>query len=64
MKLCLFLFASVLVFAADWSAVQRIPATQRIEVTERSGEDRHVIPSPLFKKSARPCRSCGGQQPA
>ena len=30
MKLCLFLFAS-LVFAADWEAVQRI-AAQRIEV--------------------------------
>ena len=37
MKLCLFLFASSLVFAADWDAVQRIPAAQRIEVTERSG---------------------------
>jgi hypothetical protein len=36
MKICLFLFASSLVFAADWDAVQRIPAAQRIEVTERS----------------------------
>ena len=36
MKLCLLLFASGLVFAADWSAVQRIPPAQRIEVTERS----------------------------
>ena len=40
MKLCLFLFASSLVFAADWDAVQRIPAAQRIEVTERSGGGR------------------------
>jgi hypothetical protein len=40
MKLCLFLFASSLVFAADWDAVQRIPATQRIEVTDRSGGGR------------------------
>jgi hypothetical protein len=40
MKLCLFLFASGLVFAADWDAVQRIPAAQRIELTERSGGGR------------------------
>jgi hypothetical protein len=40
MKLCLFLFASSLVFAADWDAVQRIPAAQKIEVTERSGGGR------------------------
>lgn len=40
MKLCLFLFASGLVFAADWDAVQRIPAAQRIEITERSGGGR------------------------
>jgi hypothetical protein len=40
MKLCLLLFASSLVFAADWDAVQRIPAAQRIEVTERSGGGR------------------------
>jgi hypothetical protein len=40
MKLCLFLFASSLVFAADWDAVQRIPAVQKIEVTERSGGGR------------------------
>ena len=40
MKLCLFLFASSLVFAADWDAVQRIPAAQRIEVTDRSGGGR------------------------
>ena len=40
MKLCLFLFASGLVFAADWDAVQRIPTTQKIEVTERSGGGR------------------------
>jgi hypothetical protein len=40
MKLCLLLFASSLVFAADWDAVQRIPAAQRIEVTERNGGDR------------------------
>ena len=37
MKLCLFLFVSSLVFAADWDSVQRIPAAQKIEVTERSG---------------------------
>ena len=40
MKRCLLLFASSLVFAADWDAVQRIPAAQRIEVTERSGGGR------------------------
>jgi hypothetical protein len=40
MKLCLLLLASSLVFAADWDAVQRIPAAQRIEVTERSGGGR------------------------
>ena len=40
MKLCLLLFASSLVFAADWDAVQRIPAAQRIEVAERSGGGR------------------------
>lgn len=40
MKLCLFLFVSGLVFAADWDAVQRIPAAQKIEVTERSGGGR------------------------
>lgn len=40
MKLCLFLFVSGLVFAADWDAVQRIPALQKIEVTERSGGGR------------------------
>jgi Bacterial PH domain len=40
MKLCLFLFASSLVFAADWDAIQRIPAAQRIEVTGRSGGGR------------------------
>src|SRR5436190_306426 len=33
----LWLFASGLVFAADWATVQRIPAAQKIEVTERSG---------------------------
>lgn len=27
-------------FAADWDAVQRIPAAQRIQVTERSGGGR------------------------
>jgi hypothetical protein len=40
MKLCLLLFASSLVFAADWDTVQRIPVAQRIEVTERSGGGR------------------------
>jgi len=40
MKLCLFLFVSSLVFAADWNDVQRIPAAQKIEVTERSGGGR------------------------
>jgi hypothetical protein len=40
MKLCLLLFATSLVFAADWDAVQRIPAAQRIEVAERSGGGR------------------------
>ncbi len=40
MKLCLFLFASGLVFAADWDAVQQIPAAQRIEVTELHGGGR------------------------
>jgi hypothetical protein len=40
MKLCLLLFASGLAFAADWSTVQRIPAAQKIEVTERSGGTR------------------------
>src|SRR5437764_3590175 len=40
MKLCLLLFASSLVFAADWDEVQRIPAAQRIEVTVRSGGGR------------------------
>jgi len=40
MKLCLFLFVSGLVFAADWDAVQRIPVGQKIEVTERSGSGR------------------------
>jgi hypothetical protein len=40
MKLCLFLFAGSLIFAADWDAVQRIPAAQKIEVTERSGSGR------------------------
>ena len=40
MKLCLFLFATGLVFAADWGAVQRIPAAQKIEVAERSGAGR------------------------
>jgi hypothetical protein len=40
MKLCLFLFASNLMFAADWDAVQRIPAAQKIEITERSGGGR------------------------
>jgi hypothetical protein len=40
MKRCLFLFASSLVFAADWDAVQRIPAAQKIEVTERGGGGR------------------------
>ena len=40
MTLCLFLFASSLVFAADWDSVQRIPAAQKIEVTERSGSGR------------------------
>jgi hypothetical protein len=40
MKHCLFLFTGSLVFAADWAAVQRIPAAQRIEVTERSGSGR------------------------
>ena len=37
MKLCLFLLASSLSFAADWDAVRQIPAGQRIEVTDRSG---------------------------
>jgi hypothetical protein len=41
MKLLLFLFASSLVFAADWDVVQRIPAAQKIEVIERSG-GRHA----------------------
>jgi len=40
MKLWLFLFASSLVFGADWDAVQRIPAAQRIEVTAQSGGGR------------------------
>jgi len=41
MKLYLsLLLASSLVFAADWAAVQRIPAAQKIEVTERSGGAR------------------------
>src|SRR6266566_9987069 len=40
MKLSLLLFASSLVFAADWEAVRRIPAAQRIEVTERSAGGR------------------------
>src|SRR5436190_9534540 len=40
MKLCLLLFASSLMFAADWDAVQRIPAAQKIEVTERGGGGR------------------------
>jgi len=40
MKLYVFLLASGLVFAADWNAVRRIPAAQRIEVTERSGGAR------------------------
>jgi hypothetical protein len=40
MKLCLWLFASSLAIAADWNAVQRIPATQKIEVIERSGSGR------------------------
>jgi hypothetical protein len=39
-KLCLFLLASSMAFAADWDAVQRIPAAQKIEVTERSGAGR------------------------
>jgi hypothetical protein len=37
MKLCLFLLASGLLFAADWNAVQGIPVAQKIEVTERGG---------------------------
>jgi hypothetical protein len=40
MKLCLFLFASGLVFAADWGDVQRIPASHKIEVTERNAKGR------------------------
>ena len=40
MKLCLFLLASGLMFAADWDAVRQIPAAQKIEVTERSGGGR------------------------
>jgi hypothetical protein len=46
-KLCLFLFASGLVFAADWDAVQRIPGAQKIEVTERSrgGRSRATLVS-------------------
>src|SRR5437868_5047139 len=40
MKVFLLLFASSLAFAADWDAVQRISATQRIEVTERNGGGR------------------------
>lgn len=40
MNLVLLLFASSLVFASDWGAVQRIPSAQRIEVTERSGGGR------------------------
>lgn len=40
MKLCLFLLASSLVFAADRDSVQRIPAARKIEVTERGGGGR------------------------
>ena len=40
MKFGLFLFVSGLVFAADWDAVQRIPAAQKIEVAERNGGSR------------------------
>ena len=40
MKLCLFLLASSLIFAADWDAVQQIPAAQKIEVTELHGGGR------------------------
>lgn len=40
MKLLLLLFASGLALAADWGAVQRIPAAQKIEVIERSGGGR------------------------
>jgi hypothetical protein len=40
MKLCLLLFATSLVFAADWDNIQRIPAAQRVEVTERNGGGR------------------------
>jgi hypothetical protein len=40
MKLCLFLFTSSLICAADWDAVQRIPAAQKIDVTERTGGGR------------------------
>ena len=40
MKLCLFLLVTGLVFAADWDAVQRIPAAQKIQVTERRGGGR------------------------
>ncbi len=40
MKLCVFLLVSGLAFAADWDSVQRIPAAQKIEVTERSGSGR------------------------
>ncbi|MEO8130574.1 MAG: hypothetical protein ABJF23_06515 [Bryobacteraceae bacterium] len=37
MKLCLILFASSLLLAADWETVQRIPSAQKIEITERRG---------------------------
>ena len=40
MKLFLLLLSSSIVFAADWDAVQRIPAAQKIEVIERSGGGR------------------------
>jgi len=40
MKVCLLLFVSSLVFAANWDDVQRIPVAHKVEVTERSGRGR------------------------
>ena len=46
MKLGLFLLVSGLVFGADWDAIQRIPAGQKIEITERrSGRLRATLVS-------------------
>jgi len=46
-KLFLLLFASGLALAADWGAVQRIPAAQKIEVIERGrgGRSRATLVS-------------------